>query len=722
MYLEEPLWLSEPPDSWLDNWSYFKQSVLALDTGFSGFIEWFDARIVGGPVDLKLLEKQVLIPEEILSQDVTSINAYLNSLDRADKPLNRVRAIFMGHGTAGKTSLVRCLQDEAVVEGREDMTPGIDIREWSLPESEIRAHLWDFGGQVIAHATHQFFLRTGCLYVLVMDSRAEINATEQAQYWLEHVKVFAGAAPVILVGNKADKVRINLDMDSLTERYPNIINFYNLSCTQYKTEYQSDFARFKRDFVQQLKQLDLHQVKFLEAHFNAMEALRAQSREQAFLTQAEFKQYCQQAGVLQEGRLDQDWLLDTLDKLGVILHFPDMAFHDAYVLNPRWLTYGVYTLLYSEEAKRNQGRLSKKQVIAILQKEEIQDEQGHCLPYPADKCGFIIEAMRSFKLCYNLKDDSDMLVIPDLLPASRPKLDFDKERSGVVFEFRFPHLLPRHVMPMFIVFRHDDIEDDQVWQTGVVLQNQTHIARAMVTANYSDRVITLIVQGAGEKEYLHILHDEIIQIVRKLKELPYEEWVVLHESALMNSQEEMLRLVSHEKADYRQLLGTLRANQQVYISSSGVQYDLFRILGGIMTDDTLKKETGGGYVINSENVVINNGSMGDTALGGDINITQLSADLNAELRGLIDEIKIEVGDSDERNKALRELELVREQVTQVVDGGQLEKQDAKAGLQAFAEKFKNGLGYVAQVTNNISTISEKLPGLIAKVGAFISCL
>jgi len=82
---------------------------------------------------------------------------------------------------------------------------------------------------VIAHATHQFFLRSGCLYVLVMDSRAEINATEQAQYWLEHVKAFAGSAPVILVGNKADKVRINPDVESLKERYPNIVGFYNCS-------------------------------------------------------------------------------------------------------------------------------------------------------------------------------------------------------------------------------------------------------------------------------------------------------------------------------------------------------------------------------------------------------------------------------------------------------------------------------------------------------------
>ncbi len=141
-----------------------------------------------------------------------------------------------------------------------------------------------------------------------------------------------------------------------------------------------------------------------------------------------------------------------------------------------------------------------------------------------------------------------------------------------------------------------------------------------------------------------------------------------------------------------------------------------------MTNDTLEKETGGRYVISSENVVINNGHMRNTTLSGDVNITQLSADLNAELRKLIDDIDIEVGSGENKNKALRELELVRKQVTQAVDGDQLEKQDAKTGLKEFAEKFKNGLGYVAQVTNNISTISEKLPGLIAKVGAFVSCL
>ncbi|MGH8498960.1 MAG: hypothetical protein ACRERV_09170, partial [Methylococcales bacterium] len=56
--------------------------------------------------------------------------------------------------------------------------------------------------------------------------------------------------------------------------------------------------------------------------------------------------------------------------------------------------YGVYTLLYSEQA-RERGELTIKQVIQILQQNKVEDEHGHVLDYPRDKCGFIIEAMRA---------------------------------------------------------------------------------------------------------------------------------------------------------------------------------------------------------------------------------------------------------------------------------------------------------------------------------------
>ncbi|MGH8474508.1 MAG: hypothetical protein ACRER2_01840 [Methylococcales bacterium] len=138
-YLQTSFCPNDPPETWQQHWDFFKFAVLNLDRGFAGFLNWFEARVAGEPIDIELLRRQALIPEEILIQNAFLVNAYLNNLSRAEKTLNRVRVIFMGHGNAGKTSLVRCLHREEVIEEKEAMTPGIEIREWNLPDSEIRA-------------------------------------------------------------------------------------------------------------------------------------------------------------------------------------------------------------------------------------------------------------------------------------------------------------------------------------------------------------------------------------------------------------------------------------------------------------------------------------------------------------------------------------------------------------------------------------------------------
>jgi hypothetical protein len=56
------------------------------------------------------------------------------------------------------------------------ITPhGIRIKDWRIDtgDQELRCNLWDFGGQDIMHATHQFFLSRRSLYVLVLDGRKD---------------------------------------------------------------------------------------------------------------------------------------------------------------------------------------------------------------------------------------------------------------------------------------------------------------------------------------------------------------------------------------------------------------------------------------------------------------------------------------------------------------------------------------------------------------------
>ena len=49
---------------------------------------------------------------------------------------------------------------DADFKGDESKTQGINITDWSVRSSygDVRLNIWDFGGQEIMHATHQFFL------------------------------------------------------------------------------------------------------------------------------------------------------------------------------------------------------------------------------------------------------------------------------------------------------------------------------------------------------------------------------------------------------------------------------------------------------------------------------------------------------------------------------------------------------------------------------------
>jgi internalin A len=61
-------------------------------------------------------------------------------------------------------------------------------------QDDVRLHVWDFGGQEIQHATHQFFLTERSLYLVVLNGRAG-DEENDAEYWLKFVKTFGASSP-----------------------------------------------------------------------------------------------------------------------------------------------------------------------------------------------------------------------------------------------------------------------------------------------------------------------------------------------------------------------------------------------------------------------------------------------------------------------------------------------------------------------------------------------
>lgn len=555
----------------------FVQVLSDYGHGFDIWADWFQGRIDGKPTDKKFLEAVTYLPEEILAQEPAHINAYLKSLGNTAGALNRVRVIFLGYGEAGKTSLIRALNGLEVTPGKEKMTPGIDISTWQVPDTEIIAHFWDFGGQVVAHATHQFFLRSRCLYVLLLDGRTEINANEQAEYWLEHVRAFGSKAPVMLVGNKADLCAVNLDMARLKEKHDNVIGFYPLSCTQYHNEYADKFLCFQNDLSKEVAKLGVHQIRFGKAHLAVLDELTERSGTESFLPKNDWLNLCADKGLAEQGDLNQAWLLDLFDKLGVILHFPKLAALDSYILNPRWLTYGVYTLLYSTEAKEKKGRLREDEIVRILSTAKVEDNLGNVLNYQPEKAWIIFKAMEEFDLCFPCRHEPNSIVIPALLDSDQPEHGFAKQDS-FAFEFDFTGFLPRHIMPNFIVGRHDEIKGELVWQNGVVLQKQENGPEALIQVDYHDRKLHVWVHGPQANDYFKILYDDIIRILKLMPELRFDEFVIVPESSRIGDPPLHFRRSEQiVRADFQDLLALEENGGSEYICKAG-KFDLSKIL------------------------------------------------------------------------------------------------------------------------------------------------
>lgn len=76
--------------------------------------------------------------------------------------LYEAKMLILGEGGAGKTSLLRRLyQPGWPLPMEQESTKGISIYRHEFPLKNgrrFRLNVWDFGGQEIYHATHQFFL------------------------------------------------------------------------------------------------------------------------------------------------------------------------------------------------------------------------------------------------------------------------------------------------------------------------------------------------------------------------------------------------------------------------------------------------------------------------------------------------------------------------------------------------------------------------------------
>ncbi len=432
------------------------------------------------------------------------IFAYLKQ--KFKRPLNELKVLLVGEGNVGKTSLIKRLRDNSF-NANERKTHGIEIHPWQLNVNQqtININFWDFGGQEIMHATHQFFLTKRSIYLLVLNNR-ETDEQNRLEYWLEIINSLSNQSPIIIIGNQSDQHPLDTNEKHYQDKYPNIKGFISTSC-----ETGDGIPTLIETLTHIITTLPHIHNLISETWFKLKQKLEAIDKD--YISYECYSQLCEEHNITEP--TEQANLLQLLHDLGTVLNFAENDhLQDTNVLNPTWVTTGIYAILNDNNLMtEHKGILPRSELSRIL--------NSDC--YPESKHRFILDMMQEFELCIPL-ESKDQWLIPDLLPKGEP--DTGDWNSTLQFQYHY-NILPQSIISRFIVRMSHCISKDTYWRTGVVLSDQEN--RAIIRADPYDRIISISISGplSTRRAFLHTIRNCFQAIHRTLEKLEPKEKVPL---------------------------------------------------------------------------------------------------------------------------------------------------------------------------------------------------
>jgi internalin A len=451
--------------------------------------------------------------------DLHAIFSYLKAHNK--RPLNEIKILLVGEGDVGKTSLLNRLLHNTF-NPEECKTPGINIKQWNLPEKpDIRLNLWDFGGQKVMHATHQFFLTKRSLYLLVIDNRKN-EQQNRVEYWLKLIQTYGGDSPVIIVGNCADEDFPHVKIRTLKKKYPQIILpekdnplaqdlAISTSC---KTG--EGIETLRREIARQIDTVPHIKDLLPVSWFEIKTKLEEMQKDYDFISYEKYQEYCHNTDITSSQ--DQKVLVEFLHDLGIVLNYQDdPRLKETNVLNPEWVTSGVYDILNNNEVFKKKGLLELTDLNRVLKQPD---------RYPDNKRPFLMGLMEKFELCFPLDNTNiNSYLITDLLPIDEPDVDA-YENAPLHFQYRYD-ILPSSIISRFIVRNHEMIYKTMRWRSGVVLAEGS--SKALVRSDEEDNFISIKVQGSRASNLLAIIRSDFTKIHNTIPNLAVKEFLVVQE-------------------------------------------------------------------------------------------------------------------------------------------------------------------------------------------------
>ncbi len=480
---------------------------------------------------LDLRSNPILIPQEILGtkeyqEDPGDLQAILSFYFQTQDPnetefLYEAKLIIVGEGEVGKTTLAKKLQDvNYVLNPNERSTQGIDVTRWKFDHSSdepFHVNTWDFGGQEIYHATHQFFLTERSLYALVIDSRREHH---NLYYWLNVVRLFSDNSPIFIIKNEKQDRQCDVNEPELRSEFVNLQNSVSVNLAT-----DGKLTDIRQAIKQHITTLPHINIPVPKKWVRIRNTLENYAQNHNYISVENYYKICKRNGLKE--RKEQLEVSKYLHNLGVFLHFQDdVGLKNLVILQPTWATNAVYKVTDTKSVKDNNGSFTKTDLHAIWHQRQYLDMHDE-----------LLQLMQKFRICYPIRNSSttfiapDTFIVPSLLPLKPPDYTWDEAATAIVIRYKYS-FMPKGIVTRFIVEIHDLIEhlpepaptvSQLVWKNGVILNDSR--ARAEVIEYYGKEEICIRVVGSHKKTLLAHIRREFDKIHSSYEVLKYKELI-----------------------------------------------------------------------------------------------------------------------------------------------------------------------------------------------------
>jgi Leucine-rich repeat (LRR) protein len=439
-------------------------------------------------------------PPEIAANGSAAILNFLRECEVGAEEQWVSKLLVVGEGGVGKTSLIKKLVDEPF-DPAEATTHGMRIFDYRVRhprrrDVEMLLRTWDFGGQEIYHATHQFFLTDRSLFLLLWNSR---SGWEQGRlrYWLDIIAARAPKSPVVLVAthSSANERPVDLPLDDLQREYPQIV--LNLAIDN---ETEDGIALLRTLIAEQASRLPLMGERWPVSWLAATRAVDALPEKH--VTPTRLWQAMSGAGL--EDPQYQRYVAAALHTLGSILfHREDPELGETVILRPEWVNAYISRVLDSDDVERRHGLLSRRHL------DELWGDLGHGMR------DHFLRMMDEYDLSYRTGSEggSDVSLVVERLPWNAPagyEELWNLVAPGVrEHEIRMIYQLNTTPpgIPTWFIARSHRFTTDTHWRSGALLAHPDRRHRALIRADRHRNEVELAVRGPSPATFFAVLNE-----------------------------------------------------------------------------------------------------------------------------------------------------------------------------------------------------------------------